>query len=283
MPRFRKKTFRGSRKARLFGNLLHSFDVFGSARKLYKDFSVLPDNLKKQHRDLMRERLSSFSSSALASSCYALSRWLRWARGPGLNPFPVAPLSFALWLRSISLEFPTSASSAFSALSWLENHLGFDFKSNDPSIAYWKAPNQGHLVTQASPFTLKQWFQLERAALKSTGLCQALLGAWLALLLVVVRYKHFVNSSIHSVDSFLAASTARGKLRRNERRLPLCWSARCDGLSRDVTHVFRVLKSYFLPDCGLPHLDGRYLDDLSVSLPPRPMCMNRSSVGAPHL
>ena len=125
MPRSRKKTFRGSRKARLVGNLLHSFDVFGFASKLYKDFSVLPDNLKKQHRDLMRERLSSFSSSALASSCYALSRWLQWARGQGLNPFPVAPLSFALWLRSFSLEFWTSASSAFSALRWLENHLGF--------------------------------------------------------------------------------------------------------------------------------------------------------------
>ena len=91
----------------------------------------------------------------------------------------------------------------------------------------------------------------------------------------MVRYKHFVNSSIDSVDSFLAASTARGKLRRNGRRPPLSWSAPCDGLSGDLTHVFRVLKSYFLPDCGLPHLDGRCLDDLSVSIPPRPMCMNR--------
>ena len=122
--RFRKKTFRGSRKDRLVGNLLHLFDVSGFASNLYKDFSVLPDNLKKQHRDLMRERLSSFSSSAFSSSFSALSRWLRWARGQGLYPFSAAPLRVALWLRSLSLEFPASASSAFSALRWLENHLG---------------------------------------------------------------------------------------------------------------------------------------------------------------
>ena len=219
---------------------------------------MLPDNLKKQHRDLMRERLSSFASSALASSCSAVSRWVKWARGQGLDPFPVAPLRVALWLRSLSLEFPTSASSAFSALRWLEHHLGFAFGSNDPSIAYWRAPNQGRLGTQASPFTLKQWFQLEKAAVKSTGPCQALLGAWLALLLGVVRYKHFVFCSIDSVDSFFAASTARGKLRRNGRRPPLSWCAPGDGLSGDLTHVFKVLKSYSLPERGLPHLDGRW-------------------------
>ena len=175
-PRFKKKTFRGSCKDRLVGNLLDSFDVLGFAGKLYRDFSELSDDLEKQHRDLMRERLSSFSSSALASSCSALSRWIEWARRQGVDPFPAAPLTVALWLRSLSLKFPTSASSAFSALRWLETHLGFDFGSNDPSIAYWRAPNQGHLVTQASPFTLKQWFQLEKAAVTCTGPCQALPG-----------------------------------------------------------------------------------------------------------
>ena len=82
------------------------------------------------------------------------------------------------------------------------------------------------------------------------------------------------------MDSFLAASTARGKLRRNGRRPPLSWcapcdGAPCDGLSGDLTHVFKVLNSYSLPECCLPHLDDRCLDDLSVSMPPKPLCMNR--------
>ena len=108
-----------------------------------------------------------------------------------------------------------------------------------------------------------------------TGSCQALLGAWLALLLGVVRYKHCVNSSIHSADSFLAASAARGKLRRDGRRPPLSWCAPCDGLSGDLTHVLKVLKIFSLPECGLPHLNGRCLDDLSVSMPPKKMSMGR--------
>ena len=37
----------------------------------------------------------------------ALSRWTAWARGQGIDPFLVAPLRVALWLRSLSLEFPT--------------------------------------------------------------------------------------------------------------------------------------------------------------------------------
>ena len=91
----------------------------------------------------------------------------------------------------------------------------------------------------------------------------------------VVRYKHCVNSSIHSADSFLAASAARGKLRRDGRRPPLSWCAPCDGLSGDLTHVFKVLNNFSLPECGLPHLNGRCLDDLSVSMPPKKMSMGR--------
>ena len=95
------------------------------------------------------------------------------------------------------------------------------------------------------------------------------------MLLGVVRYKHCVNCFINSVDSFLAASAARGKFRRDTRRLPLSWCAPCDGLSGDLTHVFKVLKNFSLPECGLPHLNGRCLDDLSVSLPPKKMSIVR--------
>ena len=91
--------------------------------KFYRDFAELPDHLQKQHRDLMLERLYSSSSSTLASSCSALSRWTAWACGQGIDPFLVAPLRVALWLRSLSLEFPYFLPQLpFSALRWLETH-----------------------------------------------------------------------------------------------------------------------------------------------------------------
>ena len=107
-----------------------------------------------------------------------------------------------------------------------------------------------------------QWFEVEKAAVMCTWPCQALLGAWSALLLGVVRY---INTLWR----------VRGKLRRDGRRPPLSWCASCDGLSGDLTHVFKVLTSYSLPECGLPNLNGRCLDGLSVSMPRRKVSMGR--------
>ena len=118
----------------------------------------------------------------------------------------------ALWLRSLD-DQPTVPSITFAAIKWLETHMSFTFFVADPEVAHWRSLPEGYEAAQVQPFTIIQWFELERAAIQAKGRDRLILGMWLLLLLGCLRFKHVQRSTPTLHGSYVAGAAAKGKTR----------------------------------------------------------------------
>ena len=216
---------RGSWKASLVDRLIEENTLLGTSAKDWAVVSSLSPYLLEQRVRLQKVRLSSFSSSTLSAALTALRRWKAWCvENVGSSVKPCA-VHVALWLRSLD-DQPTVPAMTFAAIKWLETHMSFIFFVADPEVAHWRSSREGNEAAQVQPFTIIQWFQLERAAIQ--GRDRLILGMWLLLLLGCLRFKHVQRSTPTFYLSYVAGTAAKGKTRvrtgRGVRRPSFSWS-----------------------------------------------------------
>ena len=189
--------------------LWREFVAFGDHGSMWLEYVALTAQLQEAYRKFSLERLRTFASGTLRSALATLTRWRTWSHDAACTGFPSA-LPVALWLRSLQDGSPTSAHTAWTALRWLESHLGVVFHAAAPSVKALSAVGGLAEVRQAVPLSYRQWLLIETRALESDGLHRQLLASWLLMLYGMVRFEHLQHPDIWMESGVLTGqSTGR--------------------------------------------------------------------------
>ena len=214
--------------------LWREFVALGDHGSMWPEYVTLTAQLQEAYRKLTLERLRTFASGTLRSALATLTRWRTWSHDAACTG-PPTTLLVALWLRSLQDGSPTSAHTTWTALRWLESHLGFVFHTATPSVKAWSAVGDQGEVCQAVPLSYQQWLLIETRALESDGLHRQLLASWLLMLYGMVRFEHLQHSKIWIESGVLTGLAQHGKTRRHGGRRPLRWQALSEGLTGSLS------------------------------------------------
>ena len=150
-------------KTSLFDRLIEEHAQLGTSAKDWSVVSCLSPYLFEQRLSLQRVPLST-----LPAALTALRRWKAWCVENVESSVEPCAVHVALWLRSLDGQLTVPAVT-FAAIKWLETHLSFTFFVRDPEVAHRRSLPVGYKAAQVRPFTIIQWFELEKAAVRANG------------------------------------------------------------------------------------------------------------------